>query len=55
MADTLKDQSSAVVSGNKGGGSGKLLRYPLRSATKSKDDKPPVAVTSTGSASRRFN
>ncbi|XP_076902881.1 uncharacterized protein LOC143557769 [Bidens hawaiensis] len=36
--------------GNKGGGgSAKLLRYPLRSAAKSKDEKPP----STASASRR--
>ncbi|KAI3820811.1 hypothetical protein L1987_08359 [Smallanthus sonchifolius] len=51
MEDTLKDQSS--VSGNKGGGMGKLLRYPLRSATKSKDEKPPASVPSSASASRR--
>ncbi|KVH98874.1 uncharacterized protein LOC112514774 [Cynara cardunculus var. scolymus] len=49
MEDALKHQSS--VSGNKGGGSAKLLRYPLRSATKSRDDKPPISVPST--ASRR--
>ncbi|KAI3673435.1 hypothetical protein L6452_39554 [Arctium lappa] len=49
MEDALKDQSS--VSGNQGGGSAKLLRYPLRSATKSKDDKPPISAPST--ASRR--
>ncbi|MFS7939767.1 hypothetical protein Hanom_Chr05g00455811 [Helianthus anomalus] len=51
MEDTSKDQSS--VSGNKGGGSAKLLRYPLRSGTKYKDDKPPVSVSSNGSTSRR--
>ncbi|KAM0018883.1 hypothetical protein Hdeb2414_s0026g00679171 [Helianthus debilis subsp. tardiflorus] len=51
MEDSSKDQSS--VSGNKGGGSAKLLRYPLRSGTKCKDDKPPVSVSSNGSASRR--
>ncbi|XP_076891524.1 uncharacterized protein LOC143542957 [Bidens hawaiensis] len=47
MEDKSKDQSS--LSGNKAGGSAKLLRYPLRSAAKSKDEKPP----STASASRR--
>ncbi|KAI3688757.1 hypothetical protein L2E82_46568 [Cichorium intybus] len=51
MEDTSKDQSS--VSGNKVGGSAKLLRYPLRSGTKSKDDKPPLSATSIPSASRR--
>ncbi|KAK1407293.1 hypothetical protein QVD17_38907 [Tagetes erecta] len=52
MEDTSKDQSS--VSGNKGAGSAKLLRYPLRSAAKSKDEKPPVSVSSSASASRRI-
>ncbi|KAJ0751159.1 hypothetical protein HanLR1_Chr05g0190411 [Helianthus annuus] len=53
MEDSSKDQSS--FSGSKGGGSAKLLRYPLRSGTKCKDDKPPVSVSSNGSASRRFD
>ncbi|KAL4566538.1 hypothetical protein LXL04_030654 [Taraxacum kok-saghyz] len=52
MEDVIKGQSS--VSGNKGGGSSaKLLRYPLRSGTKTKDDKPPLSATSTPSSSRR--
>ncbi|XP_076925042.1 uncharacterized protein LOC143587720 [Bidens hawaiensis] len=49
MEDTSKDQSS-LSSGNKAGGSAKLLRYPLRSAAKSKEEKP----SSTASASRRI-
>ncbi|KAI3785708.1 hypothetical protein L1987_44832 [Smallanthus sonchifolius] len=51
MEDTLKDQTS--VSGSKGGKSSKLLRYPLRSASKSKDDKLPASSPSIASASRR--
>lgn len=43
-----------IFAGNNGG-SAKLLRYPLRSGTKSKDDKPPLSATSTPSSSRRFN
>ncbi|KAK1433744.1 hypothetical protein QVD17_10660 [Tagetes erecta] len=51
MEDTLKDQTS--VSGSKGGKSTKLLRYPLRSASKPKDDKLPAVSPSIASASRR--
>ncbi|KAL7598683.1 hypothetical protein Lser_V15G21523 [Lactuca serriola] len=50
MEDAVKGRSS--VPGNNGG-SAKLLRYPLRSGTKSKDDKPPLSATSTPSSSRR--
>ncbi|KAM0033038.1 hypothetical protein Hdeb2414_s0016g00481651 [Helianthus debilis subsp. tardiflorus] len=51
MEDTLKDQTS--VSGTKGGKSSKLLRYPLRSASKPKDDKLSASSPSIASASRR--
>ncbi|KAI7746213.1 hypothetical protein M8C21_026153, partial [Ambrosia artemisiifolia] len=37
----------------KGGKSSKLLRYPLRSSSKPKDDKLPVSSPSIASASRR--
>ncbi|KAM0030790.1 hypothetical protein Hdeb2414_s0017g00501061 [Helianthus debilis subsp. tardiflorus] len=53
MEDTLKDQSSVSISGNKRGESAKLIRYPLRSATKSEDEKLLVSVWSTASMSRR--
>ncbi|KAK9066533.1 hypothetical protein SSX86_013856 [Deinandra increscens subsp. villosa] len=51
MEDTLKDQTS--ISAGKGGKSSKLLRYPLRSASKPKDEKLPASVPSIASASRR--
>ncbi|KAI3726898.1 hypothetical protein L1987_66705 [Smallanthus sonchifolius] len=51
MEDTLKDQTS--VSESKGAKSSKLLRYPLRSASKPKDDKLPASSPSIASASRR--
>ncbi|XP_076914637.1 uncharacterized protein LOC143573720 [Bidens hawaiensis] len=51
MEDTLKDQSS--VSGNKGAKSSKLLRYPLRSASKPKEDKIQASSPAIASASRR--
>ncbi|XP_076893922.1 uncharacterized protein LOC143546056 [Bidens hawaiensis] len=51
MEDTLKDQSSA--SRNKGAKSSKLLRYPLRSASKPKEDKLAASSPSIASASRR--
>ncbi|XP_071713820.1 uncharacterized protein [Rutidosis leptorrhynchoides] len=51
MEDSVKEQSS--VSGNKGGKSAKLLRYPLRSSSKPKDDKLPASSPSIVSASRR--
>ncbi|KAI3759324.1 hypothetical protein L6452_07057 [Arctium lappa] len=51
MEDTLKDQTS--VNESKGGKSAKLLRYPLRSASKSKEDKLPASSPSIASASRR--
>ncbi|KAD4888937.1 hypothetical protein E3N88_21010 [Mikania micrantha] len=51
MEDTIKDQTS--VSGTKGGKSSKLLRYPLRSASKPKEDKLPAPSPSMASASRR--
>ncbi|KAJ9567299.1 hypothetical protein OSB04_003265 [Centaurea solstitialis] len=50
MEDTLKDQTS-TVSESKGGKSSKLLRYPLRSASKSKEDKLPASSPSIASAS----
>ncbi|XP_059644954.1 uncharacterized protein LOC132286610 [Cornus florida] len=51
MEDSVKDQSS--LSANKGRSSSKL-RYPLRSANKSKEEKPPVAQLSNSSlASQR--
>ncbi|KAK6117968.1 hypothetical protein DH2020_048283 [Rehmannia glutinosa] len=45
-----KDQSSAAV----GRSTSRLLRYPLRSATKSKEEKPPLADSSnSNSAAKR--
>ncbi|XP_071731619.1 uncharacterized protein [Rutidosis leptorrhynchoides] len=51
MEDSLKEQLS--VSGNKGVKSAKLLRYPLRSSSKPKDDKFPASSPSIASSSRR--
>ncbi|KAM7471390.1 hypothetical protein LguiA_009573 [Lonicera macranthoides] len=51
MEDTVSDQSSALA--NTGKPSSKLLRYPLRSATKSKEAKSPVAELSNSSATKR--
>ncbi|KAK6924974.1 hypothetical protein RJ641_009300 [Dillenia turbinata] len=48
MEESIKDQSSA--SGNAGKS---MLRYPLRSATKSKEAKPSPAEITTSSASKR--
>ncbi|XP_076942998.1 uncharacterized protein LOC143613063 [Bidens hawaiensis] len=51
MEDTLKDQSS--VFGNPGAKSSKLLRYPLRSASKPKEDKIQAFSPAIASASKR--
>ncbi|KAI3463950.1 hypothetical protein Pfo_020613 [Paulownia fortunei] len=46
-----KDQSSVSV--NAGKSAARLLRYPLRSAMKSKDEKAPLADSSNSSAPKR--
>ncbi|XP_060170166.1 uncharacterized protein LOC132600787 [Lycium barbarum] len=51
MEDSAKDQSS--LSGKAKQSSTKLLRYPLRSASKSKEEKPPLTDSSNSSASSR--
>ncbi|KAA8540936.1 hypothetical protein F0562_024926 [Nyssa sinensis] len=50
MEDAVKDQSSAPENTGK---SSTKLRYPLRSATKSKEEKPPVAELSNSSSVKR--
>ncbi|XP_059642044.1 uncharacterized protein LOC132283998 [Cornus florida] len=50
MEDNVKDQSS---NSEKTATSSSKLRYPLRSATKSKEEKPPVAEFSHSSAPKR--
>ncbi|KAA8542400.1 hypothetical protein F0562_023464 [Nyssa sinensis] len=49
MEDAVKDQSSVPATTGK---SSSKLRYPLRSATKSKEEKPPVAELSNSSVNR---
>ncbi|KAI9175122.1 hypothetical protein LWI28_027726 [Acer negundo] len=49
MEDPIREES-AVVSANS---TKSKLRYPLRSATKSKEEKPPVVESFKSSASRR--
>ncbi|MCD9638300.1 hypothetical protein HAX54_022175 [Datura stramonium] len=51
MEDSAKDQSSVSVKARQS--SSKLLRYPLRSASKSKEEKPPLTDSSNSSASAR--
>ncbi|CAN4100429.1 unnamed protein product [Withania somnifera] len=51
MADSAKHKSS--VSAKAKQSSSKLLRYPLRSASKSKEEKPPLTDSSNSSASAR--
>ncbi|OIT23232.1 PREDICTED: uncharacterized protein LOC109216685 [Nicotiana attenuata] len=48
MEESAKDQSS--VSANARRSASKLLRYPLRSASKSKEEKPPLTDSSNSSA-----
>ncbi|CAL5372439.1 unnamed protein product [Camellia sinensis] len=53
MEDSVKEQSSATANAGK---SGSKLRYPLRSATKSKEEKPAAAAAAelpNTSASKR--
>ncbi|KAL3513211.1 hypothetical protein ACH5RR_025928 [Cinchona calisaya] len=50
MEDSVKDQSSA--SGNVRKSTAKLLRYPLRSASKFKEEKPPLAASCNSSVPR---
>ncbi|KAI7985304.1 hypothetical protein LOK49_LG14G00738 [Camellia lanceoleosa] len=50
MEDSVNDQSSAAANARR---SSSILRYPLRSATKSKEEKPPAAELSTSSAAKR--
>ncbi|XP_012080226.1 uncharacterized protein LOC105640505 isoform X2 [Jatropha curcas] len=47
MEETVKEQQPVVVPGKS------KLRYPLRSATKAKEEKQPVAELSNSSASKR--
>ncbi|KAJ8560528.1 hypothetical protein K7X08_022388 [Anisodus acutangulus] len=51
MEDSAEDQSSVSVKAKQS--SSKLLRYPLRSASKSKEEKPPLTDSSNSSASSR--
>ncbi|KAG8652483.1 uncharacterized protein LOC110616816 isoform X2 [Manihot esculenta] len=48
MEETLKEQQASVVVPGKS-----KLRYPLRSATKAKEEKPPVSELSNSAASKR--
>jgi len=50
MEDSVKDQSSAPANSVR---SSSKLRYPLRSAAKSKDEKPPAAELSNSSVPKR--
>ncbi|XP_027123866.1 uncharacterized protein [Coffea arabica] len=50
MEDSVKDQTSA--SGNAKRSASRLLRYPLRSAAKSKEEKPPLTDASNSSLPR---
>ncbi|CAL5375415.1 unnamed protein product [Camellia sinensis] len=49
MEDSVNDQSSAAANARR---SSSILRYPLRSATKSKEEKPPAAELSTSAPKR---
>ncbi|CAL5373335.1 unnamed protein product [Camellia sinensis] len=49
MEDSVNDQSSAAANAWR---SSSILRYPLRSATKSKEEKPPAAELSTSAHKR---
>ncbi|KAK3026002.1 hypothetical protein RJ639_040378 [Escallonia herrerae] len=51
MEDPIKDQSSASANTNKS--AAKPLRYPLRSATKPKEEKAPVGGQANSSAAKR--
>ncbi|KAK2984375.1 hypothetical protein RJ640_005391 [Escallonia rubra] len=51
MEDPVKDQSAASANTNKS--AAKLLRYPLRSATKPKEEKAPVDGPANSSAAKR--
>ncbi|TMW86788.1 hypothetical protein EJD97_020885 [Solanum chilense] len=53
MDDSAKDQSSSVSAKAKQSSSSKLLRYPLRSTSKSKEEKLPLTDSSNSSASAR--
>nr|GLL22237.1 uncharacterized protein LOC109191897 isoform X2 [Ipomoea trifida] len=51
MEEAAKEQTSASASARRS--SSRLLRYPLRSAGKLKEEKPPLADSSNSSAPRR--
>ncbi|CAN4088139.1 unnamed protein product [Withania somnifera] len=48
-----KDQSSVSANARRSSSATKLLRYPLRSGTKPKEEKPPLTDASNSSALRR--
>ncbi|KAL7098732.1 hypothetical protein ACP275_09G036300 [Erythranthe tilingii] len=52
MSLSMEDPSAKDQSSASGRSTSKLLRYPLRSATRAKEEKPPLA-DSTNSASKR--
>ncbi|EYU35872.1 hypothetical protein MIMGU_mgv1a009366mg [Erythranthe guttata] len=52
MSLSMEDPSAKEQSSASGRSTSKLLRYPLRSATRAKEEKPPLA-DSTNSASKR--
>ncbi|XP_055828761.1 uncharacterized protein LOC129896811 [Solanum dulcamara] len=48
-----KDQSSVSANAKRSSSATKLLRYPLRSGTKTKEEKPPLTDSSNSSVPRR--
>ncbi|KAI5683683.1 hypothetical protein M9H77_04911 [Catharanthus roseus] len=53
MEETVKEPTSATAkAGSTGKPTSRLLRYPLRSATKPREEKPPLTDASNSSASR---
>ncbi|ESR52873.1 hypothetical protein CICLE_v100208482mg, partial [Citrus x clementina] len=48
MAESIREEPAAISANS----TRSKLRYPLRSATKSKEEKPPVVDPSNSSASR---